>query len=383
LVLQFANPNSPSVLLSIVGLKNHLVYVPLMFVIPHILDTRKKLLSFLILFAFVSVFISGLGLYQFTQPYDAWINTTLSHEEGRVVGASSFGDDEGGVFVRTSSTFSFLGGFATFLNITVPFLIALIFSRGLKGWRIYLVYFALIVSIGATFTTGARSTVLIALTSIPFIFLMATLRGLISTTSFFRLTLLGVASLAIVSVAFQDSIAGVIYRTENADSNFGRLLSPFVETFSAFAVSPLMGTGLGTNSNAAATVMGTGYFYWLNGSFFEAETARILQEVGLIGFIFTYVLRVYLVVLAFRYMVRHRDPLYIGLCLACAVFFMVHLILFVVNNPTAGLYYWAMAGMVLATGRLARTDFAEAHGLDERLQPKFSMPQPPATPAFA
>ncbi len=166
LVLQFANPNAPSPLLSIVGFKNHLVYVPLMFVLPHIIDTREKLQKFLLIFAFVSIFICGLGLYQFTQPFDSFVNATLSHEEGINVGASTYGNELEGQFVRTSSTFSFLGGFVTYLNIVIPFLIALIFSRGLKGWRTYLVYIALVVAFGATlvctiiFSRGRRGRML-------------------------------------------------------------------------------------------------------------------------------------------------------------------------------------------------------------------------------
>jgi O-antigen ligase len=383
LILQFANPNAPSVLLSIVGLKNHLVYVPLMFVIPHILDTKEKLQKFLIIFAVTSIFIAGLGLYQFTQPYDAFVNTTLSHEEGVSVGASTYGDQFSGQYVRTSSTFSFLGGFVTFLTIVIPFLLALIFSKGLRGWRTYAVYLALIIAFGATFTTGSRTSVLIALTSVPLIFLLATLRRLITVTSFLRLLVMGTILFALGSVLFQDAITGLLYRAENSDSTIVRFMSPFVETIGAFQVSPLFGTGMGTNSNAAATVMGSGYFYWLDGNFFELESARILQEIGLLGFILSYIIRFYLVIMALQYMARHRDPLYVGICIACMIFFLIHIVLFVVNNPTAGLYYWAMAGMVLATGRMARRDFANANGLDEAMRPKLYPAQPFGTPAAA
>jgi O-antigen ligase len=383
LLIQFANPNAPSVILSIVGFKNYLNYVPLMVVIPHILDTRAKLQSFLIFFAFVSIFIDGLGLYQFTQPFDAPINKTLSHEEGVTVGASTYGNDLEGNFVRTSSTFSFLGSFVTYLTIVIPFLIALIFARGIKGWRMFIVYLALVVAVGATFTTGSRTSVLIVLISVPFIYLMATLRGLISPTAFFRLLVVSAAFAVLASVIFEDSITGLLYRAENSDSNLLRLLSPINETLDAFRTTPIFGFGLGTNANAATTIMGTSYFYWLDGNFFEVEPARILQEIGLIGFILIYALRIYLVVMAFRYAFKHSDPLYIGICLSCAVFFMVHIPLFIVNNPTAGLYYWAMAGMMLATGRMARKDYANANGLNEWMQPTLAPAQRFGTPATA
>ena len=43
LALQVFNPNSPSILLSIIGFKNYLLYAPLAFVVPYMFSSSKDL----------------------------------------------------------------------------------------------------------------------------------------------------------------------------------------------------------------------------------------------------------------------------------------------------------------------------------------------------
>lgn len=356
LFLLLFNPEAPSVLLSFVGLKNHLTYIPLAFIIPAIITSERTLYGFIRLMIFITILLSAIGLYQFTQPGDAWINQTLSFDNQTVDARSYFGQGTGEFrygFVRTSSTFSYIGGFVTYLVLAIPSMFALIFSDRLSTADRRWAYLATLIAIGAAMTTGSRTPIFIFAAGLPLLFAASTVRGLMSPTAFFRIIVVSFLLAAMFLLLFSSQAEALLFRAGNADSNVGRILSPFIETYGAFQVSPLFGTGLGTNSNAASTIMQSPYPYWLDGQFFELESARIMQETGFFGFLFAYAIRIYAVVLALRYARRHTDPFFIGLCFAAAFFFVVHLVLFIVNNPLAGIYYWTLLGVVFATGKLA------------------------------
>lgn len=356
LFLLLFNPNAPSLLLSFVGLKNHLTYVPLAFIVPALISSERTLYGFIRLLIFLTILLSLIGLYQFTQPADAWINQTLSFDNVSVDAQSYFGQGNEEFrygYVRTSSTFSFIGGFVTYLVLAIPSMFALIFSDRLSVTDRRWTYLATLLAFAAAMTTGSRTPIFIFALGLPILFAASTLRGLMAPTAFFRIIFTSMLLAVLFILFFSEQASALLFRATNSDSNAGRLLSPFIETYSAFEVTPLFGTGLGSNSNAASTIMQSPYPYWLNGQFFELETARIMQETGFIGFLIAYAIRIYAVLLALRYARRHTDPFFIGLCFAAAFFFVVHLVLFIVNNPLAGIYYWTLLGVVFATGRLA------------------------------
>ncbi|MEQ1688199.1 MAG: O-antigen ligase family protein [Sphingopyxis sp.] len=357
LLLLLFNPGSPSLVLSLVGLKNHLTYLPLALVVPALIHGEQDLYKFLRWFIFATIIISLIGLYQFTQPADAWINLSVSFDNVAVEAVSRFGEQGEGDFrygrVRTSGTFSYIGGMITFVILVVPMISAMLFTNRLTPMDRRWAYLALMLSLGASFTTGARTPIFVLGLGLPILFGIAVMRGLLSVRLFLRLIGAAVFVGLGATFIFNDAIAALIFRSENADSSVTRLLSPIIETMDAFEFSPIFGTGLGTNSNAAATIMRSPFSWWLDGHYFELESARIMQEVGFFGFILAYALRIYIVYLGIRYAFRHTNPYFIALCLAATFFFAVHLVLFIVNNPLAAVYYYTLLGMVLATGKLA------------------------------
>lgn len=357
LLILLMNPTSPSLLLSLVGIKNHLTYLPLALVVPALISSEEALYKFIRIFLYFTILISLIGLYQFTQPADAWINLSVSFDNVAVEAVSRFGEQGSGAFrygrVRTSGTFSYIGGMITYVILAVPMIATTLFTNRFTPMDRRVAYLALMLCLGASFTTGARTPIFVLALGLPILFLLSMMRGLISPKMFMRLIVGAVVVGFGAAFVFGDAIQALIFRSNNADSSSVRLLSPFIETINAFNVTPIFGTGLGTNSNAAPTIMQSPYSWWLNGHNFELETARIMQEVGLFGFLIAYFLRIYVVVLAVRYAFRHTNPYYVALCLAAAFYFTVHIVLFVVNNPLAAVYYYALLGMVLATGRLA------------------------------
>lgn len=364
LVLLLLNPRSPSTLLALVGLKNHLAYVPMAIMVPAIIEREEQLYRFLRLFLFFTIMLGLLGLYQFTQPTGSWVNVQISGDGSTKDAVARFGAGEGmGEFrygrVRTSATFSYIGGFITYLILAVPMISALVLSDRLNRRDQLIAYAAIAVGLGASFTTGARSAVFIILGGVPLILAVGVFRGLLSFQLFLRIVGAGVLLLGIVGLLYADAISALLFRAQTADSTSARLLSPLIELEGAFRVSPIFGTGLGTNSNAAVSIMNSPYQWWLDGYNFELETGRVLQETGFLGFALTYVLRFMAVFLAIRYAVRHTNRFYVALCLGALVFLIAHLFLFVVNNPLAGIFYYALIGMIFATAKLATKDAAQ------------------------
>jgi hypothetical protein len=145
------------------------------------------------------------------------------------------------------------------------------------------------------------------------------------------------------------------------------VLAPLTEAYWAIQASGPLGTGMGSTSGGALSIMGTREFWWLNGSFFELETARVLQETGIIGFILVYAARVWLLVKAIGLSVRFRNPLYVGLSGVIVGLFVQNLMIgFVVNNATVGIYHWFAAGLLFAMYRLETAERARTQERSQR-----------------
>jgi hypothetical protein len=353
------NPNSPSLLLSLFGLKNYLIYIPLAFIIPDMIVDQSKLRKVMLWSCYLTLPIALLGLYQFSQPPTARINKYVSHEAGVESRASVFGgrgEGEGFEYgrARTSSTFSYIGGFSTFLMFSAPMAASLLLAGIPRRSAMALVIAALASSLGAAATTGSRTPLLAIAVAIPLLLLIAASKKLLSMQLALRLAfgiaLVGVGTLSLFGGAF----TALEYRAETSDDPIVRLMSPVTETISAFQTSPLFGTGLGSNSNAAATVMGTVEAWWLDGNLYEVEPARIMQELGVIGCVLIYLPKVFVIILLIAQLRAAVSPLTIAAQMAALIFVLSHFVLFTVNNATGGLIYWSMVGLAIAARRIER-----------------------------
>ncbi|MGJ0513390.1 O-antigen ligase family protein [Methylocystis sp.] len=350
--LQIANPNSPTPLVGLLGLKAYMLYVALLLMIPYVFQSRADLDRKLKRLMLIMIPIALLGLMQFALPASHWLNTYVQQDAEAAISVSEFGT---GGRVRAAGTFSYIGGFGTF--VVTAFNLAAAYALTIKGnLRSNWIAYALLLSSGmAIFTTGSRWVLLGTLGTLPFVLFLVMRSGLISSQLFLRLGGASLLMTAAITLFAGDAFDATIWRVTNADSNVGRALSPLTELQQAFEVSPVFGTGIGTNSNGSWTVAGAKSLYdawWLDGHLFEVETARIMQEVGLFGFLLVYVVRLTMLMWAIKMVMRLRTPLYKALSACIAAFFLLHMGLFVIHNPTAGVFYWSAAGLLFAMYRL-------------------------------
>jgi hypothetical protein len=349
LALQVFNPNSPSILLSIVGFKNYLLYAPLAFVVPYMFSSSKDLEHKLRKYAIMMIPFAALGLVQFAFAPDHWINDYVSHDDERVT--AFFGLDDQSA--RTTGTFSYIGGYTVFLTVMLYVGAGLAAS---KHWRISgnLWPWALIViTIAAMFTTGSRHPIYGSVISAPLVLYIWSSRGIISSGNFLKIGLAGMFISIIVAFIASGAIEAYDYRAQTADDSIDRLLAPVTQTYGAVVESPIIGTGLASTHASAVTIMGTKDLWWLDGIYFESEPARVWQETGVIGFILVYAARIWLLVKAINLGLPFRTPLYAAMAGVIAGFFAQYLAaLNVINNPTAGIYYWFAGGLLFAMYRL-------------------------------
>jgi hypothetical protein len=348
-MLQLANPNSPSPLLGLLGIKNYLLYAALFLMVPHIFsspdDVERKLKTYML----IMIPVALLGLAQFMMPAEHWINAQVTHDIDKETFVSRFGEDNR---ARASGTFSYIGGFATFIQAMMVFSAAALIG-GAKTSRLGWVPLALLLaSTLGMFATGSRATLIGSVCMIFTTLLLCLRAGLISGTAAARIVAVLLLATVVVTQFGSEAVTAFEHRAANADDPIMRLLTPFTELIWALDVSPVFGMGIGTNNNAAASLMGDPTLSWLKGHMFELETARVAQEGGLIGFLLVFGTRIAVTLLALRLVGRLRTPIFRALSASIASFSILHLALYVINNPTGGLFYWFAAGLLVAMYRL-------------------------------
>jgi hypothetical protein len=349
--LQLLNPNSPSRLLSVIGFKNYLLYAPLAFIVPYMFFSSKDVEHKLKKYAFIMIPFAALGLVQFAFGADHWINGNVSHDPEQERMIAMFGLEEVEK-ARTTGTFSFPGGYTTFLTVMLYLGLGLAASRNWQFSKNHWVWTLVVVTIAAIFTTGSRGPIYASIITAPVVLYIWASRGLMSVGNIIKVSLAGMFIAIIVAFIASGAIEAYQYRATHSDEPIDRLLQPLLELYAAIGESPVIGAGLASTAASAVTIMGTKDYWWLDGKFFESEQARVLQETGVIGFILVYAARIWLLVKAISLGVRFRTPLYAAMAGVIAGFLAQYLILIVINNPTGGIYYWFTAGLLFAMHRL-------------------------------
>jgi len=376
------NPNSPSMLLSLLGLKNYILYFPLIFMTAKMIDTPGKLEHWLLRYFWIVLPAILISYVQFVLPPTHWINAYVAQQEGVETFTSQF---QGSGLARTAGTFSYLSGNTTFLTVTFLLSTAMLLARGFAIKKNLFLYFVLVTSIGAMFTTGSRSGALTLFLGGFVIIALAVASGQLNYRLASRM-IFGVAAV-VMSVTFiaRQQIAVLFERAQTAGDTEARFVSPFLETWEVFQSPFPIGTGLAsTHGGLVNAIVGPqdGYnYYWLGNYLAEVEPARIMLESGPIGFLLIFALRFFLLAWAVKTALTVRFPLFIGLSSALAVYFAIHIVLFVVTNPPAAIYYYFGAGILIAIARMEqyRTSLARRKNRSKLTDsPKSERPPMPA-----
>lgn len=346
--LQLANPNLPSPLIWIIGFKSYFLYAVLIYMVPYVFrsseDVEKKLKRYM----FLMIPVALLGVLQFALPADHILNRQVAHD-ATVSGMATMYD---GSRVRTASTFSYIGGFGTFLPAMFGLTLAFILSRGTALRANFSPIVLMAATCLAMFTNGSRAVIVYIVIIALCALILCFKEGIISRRVFLQAMIATVAIVAIIQFAGSEAFDAFVTRSQNSDDPMMRFLSPITECIRAGGQAPFFGTGLGTTHNSAATIMQTTNFYWLHGIEVETETSRVITEMGLPGFLIIYLPRFIILFMALGFTYRLRTPLFKALCAVMTGYAFLHIFSTVINNPTGGLYYWFGVGLMLALYRI-------------------------------
>jgi hypothetical protein len=345
------NPNSPSILVGLMGLKTYFLYAPVAFILPYAITSREHLFVLIRRYLIMAIPVAVLGFVQIMAGPGSSLNTYVSHSEDSETALAYFGDEG---LVRAAGTFSYIAGYTAFLSFIGFLAIGYNMTR---GWRLknnVAPVLALALVIGAMFTTGSRAPVYTLLATSPFILWLAATSGVLSSRTAVRLCLL-IPVIAIVALSVSPrATEAFMTRAGEADSSYTleRVFSPLYQTIGALSDAPAFGMGIGTTHPSALTIMGVDWPWWLQDLITEDEMARVTVELGFVGLIFIYFLRFLIAAFALRCAMAFKDPAYRALGIVLMVNLAVGIIAPVMLNATAGLYYWGSLGLVLTMRRL-------------------------------
>lgn len=346
-LLQAFNLQQPSLLVSALGLKAHLGYLPLVVLLPALIAqaTEEQMMRFLWGYTvFLFLPIVALCIYQFFQPPSAWVNQYV-----REMATVATVEDH----PRITGTFSYIGSLTPYLRFSA-FLSLSVLLAGLQWERRSLTILGGILLLGTTLILpmpGSRGPIVLVLGSVTALFLVIRLRG-------YRLRLAGgalVLAIVVVQVfggsGLLEGWDALLERTvqvggEEAEA---RTIDLLLAPITGIEKAGLFGYGVGTNHQAApALVSGTwdGYLGIDNGAL------RLITEVGMVGWLVVMALKTSLLYVAFRTVRQSQTPteLIVGATGFCVL--LNQLILPVVFNVVASALYWGGVGAVLGVWSL-------------------------------
>lgn len=347
-LLHTFNPALPSLKLGLIGLKSYVFYCVLLILVPAVWTSLEPLIQFLRRYLLLAIPTAMLAAIQFAQPVDSIWNR-YSHEES--VGIATFAQINA---VRVTSSFPFVSGYSSYLLTMALVALALLAMRRWSVEGNVGLWLAALATLVAMPMTGSRWPVYsFAGGSLLFIGLMA-LRSYFTPRIVFRLAAGVLAAALLLGYFLAAPTRAFLDRAMLSRDQGGRMVGSYYQAMDAANLIGVMGYGAGATHNAAVAIVHDMVPYsWLESAAwrYEDESARVIVELGVIGFLVIFALRLYLIALAFRQFLVSRHIEAQCLSAAAAVYFLTHLSAQVIFNPTSGMYFWFIAGILIVVHR--------------------------------
>lgn len=374
-LLQVLNPLLPNLLVGVLGFKAYFFYVPLLWVVPAAFPTPAMLSRFLRRYALIAIPVGLLAMAQFVSSPTSVLNTYARPGEGESFYATTFGSSS---FVRVTATFSFISGYTSYLLASAILLLGLL---GTTRWRFrgnLLLFAALGMTLLGILMTGSRGPLFLLAFVLPFYWWLV-MREKGGGALFARI-LLGLSLVfGVVAYAGEDAIGAFYGRASGTSDVKERLATPFLQPFDLLPHAGLFGFGIGaTHQTAVAVTPGVVPYSWTRGIVVEGETGRIMLELGGLGFVLLYLVRLYLPLLALRRLGTLRVPWFRAVATSCFLFLLAQILGGVVFDVVTGVFYWFFAGLLMRVIQMDREAVAAARN---EPAPRSTLPRPGASPA--
>lgn len=354
-LFQAFNSSLGSPIIGIFGLKSYLFYAPLIWMVPNLFQSEEELYNFLKKYMLLIIPVSVLGIIQFFSPASSPINA-YSNDEG-TANVVTFANDVG---VRITGTFSYISGYSLYLVVCFGLLIPIIsFSRSF-WWTWVAIIEMLLVTVNS-FMTGSRTTII---ASALFLLGYLAIQGITrpgSTILTLRKLVVPVIFVAIASsIWFRPAIEAYWNRStsSSSDSVSERIILSIVQPFDFMKFKELDGYGTGATHQADTSIRRI--LGLPNGETipvgYETEMGRIALELGPVGFILWYTLRLVLAIALFLVFWKSKRPLLRQLALAACLIQSIQISGLLVFHNTFPIYYWFLSGFIFLLPRLEKIE---------------------------
>lgn len=353
-IFQAFNPNLGSPIVGILGLKSYLFYIPMIWMMPSLFRSEEEFFIFLRNHLFLLIPVGILGIVQFFSPISSPINQYIP---GRNEPIATFGF-AGTRNVRITGTFSYLNSYQGYLSACIGLLIPLLSVEQSTLWRalIYVQVFLLTLN---CFMTGSRTPVIAA------ILFMAGYYGIRILSKPDKIFLWLGRLLPFLTIAA--SVAVILFRqvleafwtrmSSNADLG-ERIRLGFIGPFEFITLTDLDGYGAGA-THAGAGSLRTVFSLppGIPPPFdIEPEMGRVAIELGPIGFLLWYGMRVGFIIALFLIFTRLKRPFLRDLALSGVLIQSILFINQMVYHNTFGLYYWLYTSFIFLLPWLERVE---------------------------
>lgn len=333
--LAAGNLNLPSVLVSVWGLKAHLLYASLILLLPLAFNDLDALFRWLVkAYPWLVAPVCAVALVQLASPPDSFINQSL---KGEMEGTAYFGEEG---LVRVTGTFSYISGMGAFVQASTLLGMGL-FLGGARS-RVFLI--GLGFALATLPATGSRAVLVVAATSAVIMLASAIASRLIGMRMAVRVVVVLTALVAISLQTQDDAWVALQQRAEQSRYDEGRIFTAFTNAFDFLDVAGPFGFGTGSaNLGSPALVKDREPFSWLPvGNRFEEESGRIVLELGMIGWLLSLAMRVAFFLWAVKLALKGRTRV-VRLAAVLALPVMA-LGMYVGNGvfapPVGATYYW-------------------------------------------
>ena len=349
---QAFNPSLGSPIIGLFGIKNYLFYIPLIWLLSNLFQSEEELYKFLRSYLLLIIPVGILGIVQFFSPASSLINV-YSNQGMDIV---TFGGTA--AVVRITGTFPYLSGYSIYLMVCFGLLVPMISVNQPFGWRLVLIVEILLVTVNSLMT-GSRVTVI---ASVLFILGYVGIQGVTHLGSTLRLIgrfLVPVVIIAIAaSIWFRPAVDAYWQRTVANHDISGRISGSFMEPFDFIKYKELDGYGTGAAHQAtpvirktlglpAGELIPTGY---------ESEMGRIVLELGPIGFLLWYGLRISIAIALFGVFWKSKRSLLRQLALAACLIQSIQISGQLVFHHTFSIYYWFLSSFIFLLPRLEQIE---------------------------
>jgi hypothetical protein len=336
--LQAFNPSLGSPIVGLLGIRAYLLYIPLIWIVPHLFHSETDLHNFLRNYLFILFPVCILGIIQYFSPPDSPLNTYIAGEEA---GVATIGN-----FVRITGTFSYLVGLTTYLSVCFTLLIIFISQDTNPRWQLVYIFELTLVIINS-FMSGARFIIVYEVLFLVGYFICLLFNSYRSALKLIVRMFVPIVLVTIVAVVyFQPALDAFNYRATNSDSVEDRIFGSFTQVFD-YAGDRFDGYGTGAtqpSANSLRKILDLPSGEELPPS--EVETGRVVIELGVIGFILWYSLRVLLLLLLYSVFCKLKNLFYKELALGAFLFQIINLTGQLVTNPTMLVYFWFFSGFI-------------------------------------